>query len=133
MRKSATVAMTVVRISWGGLLTAAPDAVLRGCPRTRTSTAASAVVRVLGARHILQGLATATGVMPVAWGAVPDALHAATMAGLALGSDRWRTAACADLLIAGAFAVGGTYAARAAAPSGQGLDDVVISQSPSGR
>lgn len=110
-------AVTVVRLSWGGLLTAAPDAVLRGCPRTETSATASAVVRVLGARHVLQGLATATGVMPIAWAAVPDALHAATMAGLALGSGRWRTAACADLLVAGAFAVGGAYAARTAAPS----------------
>jgi hypothetical protein len=110
-------AMTVARIAWGTVLTAAPDAVLRRCPRTPASAAADAVVRVL-VRHIVQGLATAAGVLPAAWTPVPDALHGATMAGLALGSDRWRTAACVDLAVAGAFAAGGLWAARTAVSSG---------------
>ncbi|WP_225813594.1 hypothetical protein [Streptomyces spinosus] len=106
--------MTVARVMWGTVLTTVPGAVLRHCPRTARNTAADAVVRVLGARHLVQGLATAAGVMPPAWAALPDALHAATMAGLAVYSPRWRTAASVDFAVAGAFTVGGLCATRAA-------------------
>ncbi|MFF9408084.1 hypothetical protein ACF1B0_21545 [Streptomyces anandii] len=104
-------------MAWGTVLAAAPGAVLRRCPRTPAGTAADAVVRVLGIRHVVQGLATATGVMPAAWSTAPDALHGATMACLALGSARWRTAACADLAVAAAFTAGDLYAARTTVPS----------------
>ncbi|WP_324784475.1 hypothetical protein [Streptomyces sp. H51] len=109
--------ITVARIGWGAVLAAAPNAVLRHCPRTRPSAAARTVVRVLGIRHALRGLATASGAVPASWSVAPDALHATTMAGLALGSDRWRTAACLDLAVAGALAAGGLRAAAAAAGS----------------
>ncbi|SEE04969.1 hypothetical protein SAMN04490357_6744 [Streptomyces misionensis] len=118
-RKPTTAATTAVRVAWGAVLTACPAAVLRRCPRTPASTAADTVVRLLGARHVVQGLATAAGVVPAAWTVVPDGLHAATMAGLALGSERWRTAACVDLAVATAFAAAGLRATRTAPAAGR--------------
>ncbi|PZH09021.1 hypothetical protein C1I97_15340 [Streptomyces sp. NTH33] len=111
------VPVTAVRLTWGTALTVLPDVVLRSCPRTTPSRAGRAVVRALGARHLVQGLATARGTLPTAWAAVPDALHAASMAGLALHSRRWRTAALIDCLVAGAFAVGTIRSTRASAPA----------------
>ncbi|WP_324785919.1 hypothetical protein [Streptomyces sp. H51] len=113
---STTAAMTAARIAWGATLTAFPAAVLRRCPRTPASKAADTVVRLLGARHVLQGLTTAAGVVPATWAVVPDALHAATMAILALDSKRWRTAACVDLAVASAFTAGGLRVARTSVP-----------------
>ncbi|MCX3063040.1 hypothetical protein [Streptomyces beihaiensis] len=96
---------SVVRIVWGALLTAIPSDVLGFLPRTPSTPTGRAVVRVLGIRHVLQGAVDACGAVPAAWAAVPDALHAAGMAGLALKSGRWRTPAVADMLIASGFAV----------------------------
>lgn len=110
------VRVSAVRIVWGTVLAAAPGAVLRRCPGAPHGGAGDAVVRVLGARQIAQGVATAGGLVPARWAAVPDALHASTMAGLALCSARWRTAALVDLGVAAAFAAGawrGGPAARA--------------------
>lgn len=70
-------------------------------------------MRALGVRHFLQGVATARGVLPPTWGMVPDALHAASMAGLALRSDRWRTAALTDFCLACAFTLDSVRTARA--------------------
>jgi hypothetical protein len=111
--------MTVARIARGAALTAAPDAVLRRCPRTPASAAADAVLRVPGVRRIVRGLAAAAGVPPAARPPVPDAPHGATTAGLAPGGDRWRTAARVDPAVAGAFPAAGPWAARTAASGGR--------------
>ncbi|MEU6284494.1 hypothetical protein [Streptomyces sp. NPDC047028] len=94
-----------VRVAWGSALVVFPGGVLSRCPHTTASRAARGAVRLLGARQVAQGLAGAWGVVPARWAAVPDALHAASMAALALASRRWRTAALADFVVAGAFAV----------------------------
>ncbi|ELS50951.1 hypothetical protein STVIR_8110 [Streptomyces viridochromogenes Tue57] len=70
-------------------------------------------MRALGVRHLLQGAATARGILPPAWGAVPDSLHAATMVGVALRGDRWRTAALTDFCVACAFALSSVHVSRA--------------------
>ncbi|GAA2483506.1 hypothetical protein [Streptomyces longisporus] len=98
-------AATVVRLGWGTVLLIFPDAVLRHLPGTGPDRAGSAAVRVLGARHVGQGLLSARGVLPPVWAAATDALHAVSMAGLALTSARWRTAALADFVIAVGFVV----------------------------
>lgn len=88
MRPSSPMAsVTIARTAWGTVLTAAPGAVLRRCPRTPAGT----VLRLLGIRHVVQGLATPAELVPAGWTVVPDALHATTMAGLALCGGRWRT------------------------------------------
>ncbi|MHC3474855.1 hypothetical protein ACYF6T_40065 [Streptomyces sp. 7R007] len=101
-----------VRVAWGSVLVLFPSAVLQRCSRTPPTRSGRTVVQVLGVRHIAQGIATARGVVPSAWAAVPDTLHAASMVALALCSRRWRTAALADAAVAGTFAVDTARAER---------------------
>ncbi|TQJ91273.1 hypothetical protein [Streptomyces sp. SLBN-31] len=110
------VSTPAVRIAWGTVLVLFPDTVLHRCSRTPPTLASRTTARALGARHVLQGCAVARGTFPAVWGAVPDALHAATMAGLALCNGRWRTAALADVVVATAFAVVTWRTARPQAP-----------------
>lgn len=98
------VSVSVVRTLWGAALAVCPATVLRLCPHTPVSSAGTTVVRLLGIRQLAQGIVGTQGPWPARWAALPDALHAATMAGVALGSRRWRTAALVDLVVAGAFA-----------------------------
>jgi hypothetical protein len=77
------------------------------------------VVRVLGARQLAQAaLSAAAPTAPVlAAGAGTDALHALSMAVLALAGRRWRRPAAVSGLTAAAFAACGALAAsRAAQP-----------------
>ena len=73
-----------------------------------------AVVRVLGARHLAQGLAglvtarRATALLGVG----VDGLHAASMVGLAVRHRRHRRGAAASALVALAFALAGSWAGR---------------------
>lgn len=72
-----------------------------------------AVVRVLGARHLLQGLAGAAAPrwLPPSLGAAVDGVHAVSMVGLALVDRGHRAAAAANAAMAVAFAVAGRWAA----------------------
>ncbi|MFG2681138.1 hypothetical protein [Streptomyces sp. NPDC048392] len=106
------VSEPAVRVAWGIVLALSPRLVLRRCPRTPSTPAGRMVVRALGVRHVLQGITTARDAVPPGWSAVPDALHAASMAGLALRSDRWRAAALGDCCVACAFALASLQAAR---------------------
>jgi hypothetical protein len=102
--KNAVRAVALVRAGWGALLLTAPQAVLRAAGHREPSGAVT-VVRVLGARHLAQGLVTAavpTGPV-VALGAVVDGLHAASQFALAAAAPRWRRAGLADGLLATAF------------------------------
>ncbi len=95
----------IARITWGTALALFPEVLLRCLPRTPPSRAGRAAVRALGVRHLLQGAATARGLLPPVWRTAPDTLHAASMAGLALTSERWRTVALTDFCVACAFAL----------------------------
>jgi hypothetical protein len=64
-----------------------------------------AVLRVLGARHLGQYVASRTGHRLLA-GPALDALHAASMVGLALVSRRYRRPALTSAAVAAAFSVG---------------------------
>jgi hypothetical protein len=74
---------------------------------------AQQVVRVLGARQVLQaGLALAFPDEPLlGLGVGVDALHALSMVPLAVAAPRWRRAALVSALMATAFAVAGVLAA----------------------
>lgn len=80
---------------------------------------ARAVVRVLGARQLVQGVLS--GVRPtgpvLALGAEVDAAHLASMVALGMLSRRWRRAAIVESVIAAGLGWAGLAAARAA---GQG-------------
>ena len=96
-----------IRLAWAGILLAAPAAVVGviGGPVNPTSVT---VARILGARHAVQGL-----VEVGAWprlrraGALVDAAHSLTAAGLAVSADRWRRVGMTDCVVAGAFAIAG--------------------------
>jgi hypothetical protein len=97
----------VIRLAWAAILLAAPATVVDvlGGPVEPTSVA---VARILGARHAAQGL-----VEMAAWprwrhaGALVDAAHSLTAAGLGVRSPRWRRVAFTDSVVAAAFAFGG--------------------------
>ncbi|MFF9410467.1 hypothetical protein ACF1B0_33815 [Streptomyces anandii] len=95
---------SVVRVAWGAVLVAFPGTVLRRCPHSPRTRAASGVVRLLGTRRLAQGLVTDRFSAPATWQGVPDGPHAASRAGLALRGDGWRTAALADSAVAALFA-----------------------------
>lgn len=106
--------MQGARLVWGGLLLAAPGLALEavtGAPATRSQ---ERLLRVLGARHLVQGgldLARATPGL-LRGGAAVDLLHAATCAGAAALSPEWRRAALVDGAGAVGFAAGGLVRAR---------------------
>lgn len=74
------------------------------------------VARVLGARQLAQaGLSgPAPTAAALARGVEVDALHAASMIGLAVLSRRWRPAALASAAVAAGFATAGVLATRRA-------------------
>lgn len=77
---------------------------------------ARAVVRVLGARQLAQGLLSgvrSTGPV-LALGAEVDMAHLVSMVTLGLASRRWRRAALVESVIAAGFAWAGLASARAA-------------------
>jgi hypothetical protein len=103
-----------VRTGYGALLLIAPDPVIRlvtGGPADRRTRA---VVRVLGARHALQGLlsAGAPGPTVLALGVEVDLAHAVSMVGLAALNPLRRRAGRVDALCAGVFAAVGLVLAR---------------------
>lgn len=62
-------------------------------------------VRIAGARHVVQGALTLAVPELRILGALTDALHAASMLGVALASRRFRRAALAQAGLAATFAV----------------------------
>ncbi len=97
------VGLRVLRVATGLLLVARPEAFrfLAGAPldqRTRR------VARVLGGRDLLQAVITSDRRL-VRMGAAVDALHAATMVGLAAVDARHRRPALASASVAATLAV----------------------------
>ena len=98
-----------VRAGWGVILLTMPERLLRLDGAGPVPTAAVLAARSLGMRHLLQaGVSAVLGTRPVAGlGAIVDMAHAASCAGVAVASPRWRRVATADLLIEAGFAASG--------------------------
>ena len=123
-RLAAPDLLDAVRACYGGLLLAAPRRVLGVCTPGQASPRAVGVVRVLGARHMLQAGLTAGALSArgrseeippgraLLAGSGVDTAHAASMLGLALAHRPWRRAALADALLAGSLAAFGIMIAR---------------------
>lgn len=98
-----------VRVGWGMLLLGAPRRVLARVGHPDADGAPVAVARVLGARHVGQGLVTmATGRRDVLLlGTTADVLHACTAVALAAASPAWRRVGMLDTAVAAGFAATG--------------------------
>jgi hypothetical protein len=106
MNRNRAWVVSAVRAGWGGVLLVAPAVALRiGGPGFRAPHA-TAIARVLGARHIAQAAVTALAPTPAVGmlGAATDALHASGNVLAAAVSPRWRRVALIDAGIAAAFA-----------------------------
>ena len=98
-----------LRAGWALVLLTLPEQLLRAGGAGPVPAAAVAVVRVLGARHLLQA-AVSAGVPSrsvAGLGALADLTHAGSCVALAIGSRRWRRAALADAVIEAGFAAAG--------------------------
>lgn len=109
-------ALYLVRGGYGALQLASTTLVSRRLLHGRLDSRGQRVARVLGARQLVQALAS--GPVPsypvLAVGVEVDLLHAASMLALTV-TGRRRRAALTNALIAGAFAAAGALAARQAA------------------
>lgn len=116
-RVRAAGVLPVVRGVANAVLVMRPEDVLRAVS-TPAPPAARRVVRLLGARVVLQEVAVlAVPIRPVVLlGAAVDALHAASMVATALASPRYRRAAALSAATASASAVLGLLTAPAARP-----------------
>lgn len=112
-----SLALTGARAAYGAVQLLWPDYSAEQLLGGPLEPAGRAGVRVLGARQLVQaGLSLAAPTAPLlAAGAGTDALHALSMAVLALADRRWRRPAVVSGLIAASFAAGGGLAARRAA------------------
>ncbi len=105
--KTSPVALAI-RVGWGTLLTVAPGLVLgaMGDGADDDDRRPCRLLRVLGARHLLQaaaewrGGATARNI-----GTGIDVLHASTDIGFACFDRRWRRAAVSDGVVTTGFVV----------------------------
>jgi hypothetical protein len=112
-----SILLTVVRAGYGAVQLLWPDRSAEQLLGGPLEPAARTGVRVLGARQLVQaglGIAAPTPSL-LAAGAAADALHALSMAVLAVADRRWRRPAVVSGLTAAAFAAGGALAARRAA------------------
>lgn len=109
-------APTVLRVLQGSLLLLAPDQVLRALRHPPPDRPALTVLRVLGARQLLQaalvGPRASSGRLRA--GAAVDGLHSATMIALAAARPAWRIPGGLDAVTAASFAVAGIAASRRA-------------------
>lgn len=118
----------LLRVGYGALMVAAPGPLVRHLAGAEPDHRARVVARVLGARHVVQGVLTVgrPGPAVLALGAEADLAHAATALGLA-GLDRARRrGALIDAAVAGAYAAAGAvlasrHQAPALHPVGHGL------------
>ncbi|MGH3601364.1 MAG: hypothetical protein ACRDQH_14010, partial [Pseudonocardiaceae bacterium] len=80
-----------LRVGYGAVLLAAPDRVIRLYTGHRADPLARAVARLLGARHLVQGILTggSPNAVVLALGMEVDLAHVASMLGLAV-LDRQR-------------------------------------------
>ena len=109
-----SLALAGVRAGYGTVQLLWPDRSAEQLLGGPLEPPAPAAIRVLGARQLAQaGLSMAVPTAPLlAAGAGADALHALSMAVLALADRRRRRPAIVSGLIAAAFAAAGALAAR---------------------
>lgn len=105
-----------LRVGYAALLLAAPDPVIGLYTGHRADPLTRAVTRLLGSRHLIQGILT--GGTPsthvLALGVKVDLAHAASMLGLAVLDQRRRRAGLIDAAVAGSFAMTGAVLATRA-------------------
>jgi hypothetical protein len=108
-RRSATVALQLVRAGYGIALVLAPGPAIRLATGHLPSRRACRVAQVLGVRHLVQATLTTIAPTPLvlAVGGQVDAVHTASMLMLAAVSRAGRRAALTDALTEAAFAVAG--------------------------
>ncbi len=101
-------------VAHGGALLLRPAAVAARIDGAGADGRTVAVVRVLGARHLLQGLAglAVPGRTSAVVGAAVDGVHAASMVGLAVLDREHRRGAAVSAGVALGFAVAGGWAGR---------------------
>jgi hypothetical protein len=93
-----------LRAAWGTTLLVSPGTVLRLFGGHDEGTTPRRVMRVLGARHLVQTAAEwAWGGRAREIGIVVDLLHAGSSAGFSLVSPRWRRAALSDTAVTSGF------------------------------
>lgn len=102
-----------LRVGYAALLLLAPDPVIGLYTGHRADPLTRAVIRLLGSRHLIQGILT--GGTPsahvLALGVQVDLAHAASMLGLAVLNQRRRRAGLIDAAVAGSFAIAGAVVA----------------------
>ncbi|WP_427171834.1 hypothetical protein [Arthrobacter sp. 92] len=100
-------AMEATRAAYGLCQLAFPSMIFRLALGHQPDRRVRAVVRILGARHLLQALvisaAPASRALHLGSGVV-DSLHSASMVGLAVTDRRRRRGAALDAVVAGLFA-----------------------------
>jgi hypothetical protein len=95
-----------IRAGWGTTLLIVPGAVLRVFGGVDEGDAPRLVMRVLGARHLIQAAAESRlGGRAREFGILVDLLHGATSVGFAFIRPSWRRAALTDAAVAVSFAV----------------------------
>ena len=102
----AHTAFVVARVSWGCLLLLAPPG-LTGALGLSSDRRATATMRVLGLRHLVQAAFVGSRGQHVRGGALVDLLHGVSMLLLACFDTRRRKAALLDAGVAVAFAAAG--------------------------
>lgn len=95
-----------LRAGWGALLVATPGPILRLMGGTDQGRTPRRLVRLLGARHMLQAAAEQRfGGTARQIGVGVDLIHAATDVAFGYVDPRWRRAVLTDAAIAAGFAV----------------------------
>ena len=101
-------AFIVVQALWGLTLLVAPEKVLQLLGGPNEDRIPERIMRVLGARHLLQATAEDVfGDSALRLGVWIDGLHAVTAFGFACVNARWRRAALSDAVITCALAAFG--------------------------
>jgi hypothetical protein len=108
-----------LRLGYAALLLVAPDLVIQLSTGHPASRAARAVVRLLGGRHLIQGILTSStpSAPMLALGAEADLAHALSMLALAAFNQRRRRAELADAAVAATLAASGAILATRVQPS----------------
>jgi hypothetical protein len=95
--------LSIIRLGWGVVLLSIPGRLTRVICGLDT-VAGRRVLRVLGARHVVQAMASRrVGRAGAELGASVDGAHWLTDVGFAAADKRWRKMAVADSLVTGTF------------------------------
>ena len=107
-----------LRLGYAALLLAAPDLLIQLSTGYPSDRAARAVTRLLGGRHLIQGILTiSTPSTPMlAFGAGADVAHALSMLALAMLNRRRGRAELTDAAVAATLATAGAILATRARP-----------------